>query len=254
MRVALVQLAQDPKGRASNLQAISAAIDRTARENPAPDMIVLPGACDTGGARASSIVTEACLQSVAETIAWKAREWGVFIAAGLHVHSGETFVPCAVVFDADGDIVARSRYATGTDGTATDAPTALWHSALGDIGVAGRPPEVPDAGDTLAGEQGAFVAWPVTAPTAKERRLCDVGAAALGKGLSVTRGAYWGVVTAAHSWSRDDHRRTFVCNPEGKIMAYADSEGETIVFAEISLTAATARASLDAGSCGHHAD
>ena len=79
-----MQLRFAPQSRAANAQRLIAAIERASEADPAPDLIVLPGACDTGGVRLGSDWNEATLQGIAETLAWKAREWGVFIAAGLH--------------------------------------------------------------------------------------------------------------------------------------------------------------------------
>ena len=148
MRIALLQLALDRKSRAANIQNITAAIERTAQTDPAPDLLILPGACDTGGGKADPRLTEASLQGIAETIAWKAREWGVFIAAGLHVWEDERVVPCAVLFDADGDIVRRNGCAT--DATATNTPVEFWHTAVGDIGVVGHPLDIPETSEACA--------------------------------------------------------------------------------------------------------
>ena len=108
MRVSLLQVRLNSRSPALNLQALSAAVDRAGAGRPGPDLLVLPGACDTGGAPLSGAHHAASLECVKELIAWKAREWGVFIAAGLHRRSGEDSAPHGVIFDPDGDIVARS--------------------------------------------------------------------------------------------------------------------------------------------------
>ena len=252
MRIALLQLALDRKSSAANMQIITAAIERTAKANPAPDLLIFPGACDTGGGKAGSHLTEARLQGIAETIAWKAREWGVFIAAGLHVCEDERVVPCAAVFDEDGDIVMRS--GSATDAAATNTPVEFWHTAVGDIGVVGHPSDIPETLVASAGKGGGLIAWPVVATTAKERQACDTAAAALCGSVPTTRGAYWGVVSAAHSWPHDRHPGTFVCSPEGRVLSFADSQEETILYAEAPLTTTLPRGPVDDGSHGDHAD
>ena len=52
MKVALLQIRLEPKSPAANLQRLNEAIERAARVDPAPDLLVLPGACDTGGGQA----------------------------------------------------------------------------------------------------------------------------------------------------------------------------------------------------------
>ena len=47
MRVALLQIRQDAKSRAASIQSMIAAIDKAARRAQAPDLLILPGACDT---------------------------------------------------------------------------------------------------------------------------------------------------------------------------------------------------------------
>ena len=108
MRVALIQAQLEPKSRARNLQRLIAAIDRVAGCTPAPDVLVLPGSCDTGGAALHRYWTEACAETACATLAWKAREWGVYIVAGLHRRREEQWRTYAALFDPDGDIVARS--------------------------------------------------------------------------------------------------------------------------------------------------
>ena len=90
------------------MQRLNEALERAAGVDPAPDLLVLPGACDTGGATSGRRWPNASLECARENIAWKAREWGVFVAAGLHVRRGDTLQACALLFDPDGDVVARS--------------------------------------------------------------------------------------------------------------------------------------------------
>ncbi|MCO6437669.1 MAG: hypothetical protein J5J06_11315 [Phycisphaerae bacterium] len=108
MRVALVQLELEGRSRAANLQRLTRAIDAAAGSESPPDLIVLPGALDTGGGQPSRSILPAAMTAVRETISWKAREWGVYVAAGLHAAIADVWAPCAAVFDPDGDVVAAT--------------------------------------------------------------------------------------------------------------------------------------------------
>ena len=246
MRIALVQLRLEAKSRAANIQGLGAAIDRAAQVRPAPDLVVLPGACDTGGGTFGRGHTPATLTGVGETIAWKAREWGVFIAAGLHCRRGESIVASAVLFDPDGDVVACGVGPVASEGGSPAAPLELWSCALGDLGVlepSGRP---LFGGAPNFGGRGALVAVPVHGATAALRRRTAAAAEAVRHDAAFRGEAWWAVTSAAGAGpaTSAEGATTFLCDPGGHLAAWADTSEETIIHAEVPLTPApvTARA------------
>jgi hypothetical protein len=240
MRVALLQIRLEPKSPAANVQGLSEAIERAARADPAPDLLVLPGACDTGGATSGRRWHDASLECAKENLAWKAREWGVFIAAGLHVRRGDTLQACALLFDPDGDVVARS---VAPNGTGETEPIKPWPSAVGELAVL----EATIAGsvnDRVAvKERRVMIAMPTSAIlTGKRRRLADANLVCLRNDPHVGCGAYFAVVVEAEKPDEpeDEHRpTTCLYGPKGTILVSADSAGEMVLYAEVPLEPAT---------------
>ena len=258
MRVALLQTRLDPKSRAANTQAINATIDRAAAAGPAPDLLVLPGACDAGGTGAARSVNSTRLEVIKENLAQKAREWGVFIAAGLHGRHEEKWVPCAVLFDPDGDVVARSA-APATGGEAeSGARIELWTSAIGDLGVFEPTIGGPRREQVVVNEWGAVIAVPLVASLSGRRKDAAVGSvAALYSDPAASCGAYWAVVTAAdepRSSKGGSERRTFLRAPNGTIIACTDNDKETIVVAEVPIRPAACTSQTNALRHDGHAD
>jgi len=238
MRVALLQLALNRKSRAATIQSLLAGIRLAAEAAPAPDLLVLPGACDTGGAATGRDPGEAPRQSVKETIAAQAREWGVFIAAGLHKRAVGGLRPWAVLFDPDGDVVAQDSGALRSAQAEPDAAIEIWSSAVGNLGVV--EPSARTIGQGLAAARGAFLAVPA--------RIADLtgGPASLlastDKSLPAEDGIYWGVVVPADRNALVQGGRpvtTFLRGPEGSIIALADTAEETIVHADVQLAPVT---------------
>jgi len=236
MRVALLQIRLDPKSRAANLQALSGVIDEAASASVAPDLLVLPGACDTGGAVSGRGWSNASLEGVKEYLAWKARDWGVFIAAGLHVRHGDTWEPCAVLFDPDGDVVAHSSSPDGDKSTQSVRGIEMWASDIGDLGVF-EPSIVESLPEhTEIGKRGAVIAVPTVASLAGKRgRNVDADVALLQSGATVSYYAYWAVVAEAGAKGAPGDGSgpgTFLRAPNGTILASADSPYKAIVVAE----------------------
>lgn len=237
MRVALLQIRLNPKSRAANLQALSEVIEEAARADPAPDLLVLPGACDTGGAVSGRGWSDASLEGAREYLAWKARDWGVFIAAGLHVRHGEKWEPCAVLFDPDGDAVAHSSSPYGGEPAQSIGGIELWASDIGDLGVfepsiTSRLPE-----DAEMGNRCAVIAVPAMASLAgKAGRNVEANITLLQSDAAVGRYAYWAVVTEAGAKRASGDGNgpgTFLRAPTGKILASAEGPEETVVVAEV---------------------
>ena len=243
MRAALLQLAQDSKSPAANIQGLIDGIHRAAKATPPPDLLVLPGACDSGGVVPSRHLSDASLQSVREMIAWQARDWGVYIAAGLHHRRGSAFEPWAVLFDPDGDLIVEDpAQVTDTD---RRSPIGTWQTAVGNLGVV-EPSVGGSLADRLAAvDDGAFLALPLLPDTgdARQRGHDTIVAPLLGSLKAGTR-AYWGVVAPAGynptSWDAQG-RGTFVCNPKGKIIALVAGGEEAILHVEVALVSAVPR-------------
>ncbi len=234
MRVALLQIRLEPKSPAANVQGLSEAIERAARVDPAPDLLVLPGACDTGGAASGRRWHNASLECAKENLAWKAREWGIFIAAGLHVRRGDTLQAGALLFDPDGDVIARSDAPNGTGDT---EPIKPWPSAVGELAVAEATIAGPINDRVAVKEQRVLIAMPTSSSlTGKRRRLADANLMCLRNGPYVGCGAYFAVVVEAEKpdMPKDENRpTTCLYGPKGTILVEAESAGEMILYADL---------------------
>lgn len=240
MRMALLQLGLDPHGRAANLRNLVAGIHRAASATPAPDVLVLPGACDTGGAVPKGRLREASLQSVRETIAWQARDWGVYIAVGLHRLRDDILVPWAALFDPNGDVAAQDPV-HGENGNGA-SPVEIWQTAVGSLGVV-----QPSLGGSLADrlatvEEGAFIAVPFSGPDPGSRRPGGptAGFPSRESGPKVRAGVFRGVVTpAGYNFAAPGEQgwRTGVYDSKGNTVLAADDGEEAIVHAEVPLVA-----------------
>ena len=237
MRVALLQIRLDPKSRAANMQRLNAAVDRAAGVDPAPDLLVLPGACDTGGAPAGRTFSDAGLEGIRANLAWKAREWGVFIAAGSHVRRAENLVPCALLFDADGDIVVQSIAPADSEDVEQVVPVEPWPSAVGRIAVLEPTVGTPLADCVADGGPGTLIAMPVSAAlTGKRRRNADANIALLRADPDADRAAYWAVVSEASQPGLpqgDNEPLTFLRTPGGRILASAADRDETLMQVDV---------------------
>ncbi|MCH7701032.1 MAG: hypothetical protein IID37_05040 [Planctomycetes bacterium] len=116
MRVGLVQFPRAPGERATNLIRTLGAIDRAAAAEPGPDLLILPGQCDgdpTGREPTGEValadeippLTQAMAEAFSESIAARAREWGVYIAFGAFRNRDGVVAEGAALFDPDGDVL-----------------------------------------------------------------------------------------------------------------------------------------------------
>lgn len=252
MKVALLQIALDPKSRAGNLQRLLEAVDRAAGVAPAPDLLVLPGCVDSGGVVSEVPRGDALVEGVVEGLAHKAREWGVWLAAGVHARDEEQWRPGAVLFDPDGDVVLRCGAPPIHAGAAEEETSVLWHSSIGDFGLlepsaTSRPWE-----QVAAGPGGALIVVPVGRQ--KNGRLPRSTAATvefMRTGSITGTGAHWAVVSPAQKGGARGPSASFVRAPDGTLLACSASDDETIFFAEIPLEPAPAAVLLDGGGEGH---
>ncbi|HNQ24132.1 MAG TPA: hypothetical protein PKK06_13680 [Phycisphaerae bacterium] len=271
MRVALVQLRFEAKGRAANTQRLLQAIDEAAQAEPPPDLLVLPGGCDSGGLLGERGYPAAQGQEFREVIAWQARQWGVYLAAGLHRTRGEGPVPVTLLFDPDGDVLSWA--APQMEPTPVPTPVGVLVAAHAEMGGSAKP-------WTEAAEATVIVSAPPTSPSGEKAEVepqagppgvnspCPEGAGPLSWGgalamlpIAVTiggrktrgderfvadlleqpvarRGAFWAVVCpgggGAQPWE-GGLSATFLCGPDGAVLARADSREQIVVFAEVPL-------------------
>lgn len=256
MRVALLQSKLDPKSPSANTQGLIALIRRAASTRPAPDLLILPGACDTGGASVKDSLSEASMQCVRGSLAFEARDWGVYIAAGLHDRVDGGWVPASVLFDPDGDVVASAPWRSGPDQEMTPSAIAFWSCATGRMGVCAPSVSVA-SGEIAAGlQRGGVVAAPTTPTSAGKRRQIDRAnlqrlrndPALLGRG-------YWAVVTPARTKEEPADRAsesTFLMGAAGRVLGAADTAFETIVYTDLPLE--TACVTPDEVTPNGHAD
>ncbi len=235
MRVALLQFGAIQKSRAANLQSLMAAIDRAASSDDELDLLVLPAIDGTHGTKAGQ---RGLFASVSETIGWKAREWGVYIAASLCVPENKAVRPRSFLFDPDGDVVARTDHVSTGESTA-DQESSFWCSSpVGRIGVVDTRTAEAVIFSTEDRREGGFVAFPLPSPTtAAERRLLDSTLRSLRRSADAPPGIYWGVAGRADEGVGGGNAVTFLRDASGTKNKDASLAGESALRVEIDLPA-----------------
>ena len=237
MRIALLQIQLDPDSRAANIQALRSAIHRAAGATPAPDLLVLPGACDTGGVMGQAGLCEAGLAAVRAGLSDKAREWGLFIGAGLHTFGADGLAHQVVIFDADGDAVVRS----GLQSTSSDDGDVLapqWcFSGVGRLGAydaAQADPTIETLATDVAGAM--VVVSHARSTTRRESKLMDRTIGSLRESDDCGRGMFWAVVGVARSGPTTQGGAnvvTFLRGPNGAVLGSAKPYTETILHLQV---------------------
>lgn len=225
MRLALVQVELEGRGRAADLQRCTRAVDDAADQEPAPDLILLPGGLDMGGAAAGRTAEPAHQALVRETLAWKAREWGVYIAAGLHARSEDGWAPCGVLFDPDGDIVAATGELLIADEGASPAMPRAWQTPFGAVGVWDW--RMVDQSPSPAAELVVrIVPWPAPIAVTQARKW-EMAAERESQG-------YWAMVCPASGkgGGRSNPLRTGLYRGGLRVVA-ASGDGPEITWAEV---------------------
>lgn len=235
MRLALLQVRLVATSRSENVQAVTRAIDEAARCEQAPDLIVLPGACDTGGKELTAPTTMAAHQAVREAIASKAREWGVFIAAGLHVGERGAFRHAVLLFDPDADTLLSTANGTAEAAQSVSSGASTTATAVGTIGVCD--PREPTAASAPVANAvpPAVIAISCTAPSTN-RKAGQTAAATPGWPGGLPPGQMWAVVVpACESAARDASAvpTSFVTRADGSILVAASDGRETILRANV---------------------
>lgn len=257
MIVGLLHIELEPQSGAGNMQRILRAIEEGARVDPAPDLLVLPGACDTGGVPIDRAFPEARLLGLREGIAAKAKEWGIFIAAGLHERVEGDYGLSAVMFDPDGDLICRAGDPT-LDVNPLEPVPVQTSTVAGDFGVFEPSASAPLEGAFTVEPRGAFVALPLgLSKLAKMRRVGESNLEAIRNVRSARGGAHWGVVRAFKPGQGEAATKrvgAFVCDPEGKVLASAPCGEPCQLFAEVAIEPAAADENETKGEGGRRAD
>ena len=226
MRIALLQLRIQDTGRSANLTHVLRQVVRAAEAIPAPDLLVLPGCCD-GTSREG--VTGAMAQGFGESLAAAAREWGLFVAAGmLGVHDGAVREE-ACLYDPDGDAIAWSGGGSQTPGdTVFDTP-------LGAVWIGTETDEEPfcepaDPCDLLL----LLGRW--TASAGQARQACQRLRKRLGQVARRTGAVACGVGAVGNARNRggaDLIGVSALCGPDGRCVVAAQPGVEEAVIGEL---------------------
>lgn len=119
MRIAVVQLTLQPRGRTLTFQAALKAIDAAAESDPAPDLICLPAFADVLDSALGR--NELCEQVEGQTTAacgQRARSWGLFVTFGLAERGPDRPYVTSVLLDRDGDVRLAQRQLSFHESTA----------------------------------------------------------------------------------------------------------------------------------------
>ncbi|UCG32316.1 MAG: carbon-nitrogen hydrolase family protein, partial [Phycisphaerales bacterium] len=103
-----------PGRRAANLGRALELMERAGDLEPSPDLIVFPECMDLGlGEHAPPLdMVEPLGGPFGESLAEKARDLGVYVAAGLTERQHDRLFSCAVLMDPDGDTILHHRRIT----------------------------------------------------------------------------------------------------------------------------------------------
>lgn len=238
MRLALLQSTLHVRSRAANVQGLMAMFRTAVERVPAPEVVVLPAQCDSGGAALSRTLPEACLTMVRETLAALAREWGVYCIAGLHIRRGTHWHSEMVLLDADGDLGAASGEPSTVDGLGGGGACCV--TGMGEI-VLAVPDEPPadaavttyaaTAPGTPASPRLIVASYSAAASPARRRRFAD-WRGAIGPAAS---GVYRAIIVAAGDGANDGGGlHTAVWRPDGTALAMAEDFGQVALYVELS--------------------
>ena len=235
MRVVLLQISLDPKSRSANVQHINAVIDEAAAADPPPDLLVLPGACDTGGATPDSGWSEVSSEAMTANLSSKAREWGVYMAAGGHFRRDQDVLPCSLLFDPDGDVTGRTAHDHPIDEPKTASPIESWPTPVGRMAVLDSFAAPPLSQWVDQGGVGVLLALPTSRGwTGVRRRRMNDNIEALRSGSQRVSGTYFAFVAeACAKVAAESAPATFLCAPDGGIIARVEGDEEAILHVQV---------------------
>ncbi len=240
MRIAVIQLQVVPGHRAATLQAVLAAVDHAAENEPSPELIILPAFGDVPHLLAGrSLPGEAIQGPIVAACAYHARQWGVWIAFGMAERAAEKPFVTSLLLDADGDVHSVQRQkkfgATGRGRFATGDGVGAFDTQIGRIAlVTGEDvfdaTEWPAAGDVdLVISTGCFgreARSPIADTEAALRRLSE---------LAVERKACCAIadVTTALGARPDCAGFSMVIGSDGSTLAAAKSRESAVLFVQV---------------------
>ena len=105
MRIAMAAVILDDRSRSVNIARALSLIDAAASAEDSVDLVVVPAGCDAGGAF-DERPSPAMVETYRASLSAKAREWGVYVAAGQRSGDGDPPQYGATLLDADGDEIA----------------------------------------------------------------------------------------------------------------------------------------------------
>jgi predicted amidohydrolase len=106
----MVQMDVAAMQRSANLSHVLRRLHAAAGQEPAPELVLLPGACDAGSLNvAAELLTEELSSVFVETIAERAQESGVYVAAGTLERDRTGIFHTVVLLDTDGDVLLKHR-------------------------------------------------------------------------------------------------------------------------------------------------
>lgn len=127
MRIAMAAVILDDQSRSANIARALSLIDAAASAEASVDLVVLPAGCDVGGA-SDWHPSPGMVETYRASLSAKAREWGVYVAAGQWRCDGDRREYGATLLDADGDEIA-------TCGSPETGAMALRDTLIGTIGL-----------------------------------------------------------------------------------------------------------------------
>lgn len=104
MRIAVLPVGIHLAGRSADLQELLGTMLRSLSVRPAPELVIVPIA---GPSHADSSPADAVLQRtlIVESLAWMARDWGVYVLAALTEGAHDDLAsPTVLLIDPDGDV------------------------------------------------------------------------------------------------------------------------------------------------------
>jgi predicted amidohydrolase len=112
--VCMIPMNVQPDKRAANLGRALLLMEQAGNLEPSPDLIVFPECMDLGlGEQApASEMVERVGGPFTESLAERARDLGVYVAAGLTERYHDQLFSCAVLIDPDGDTILHHRRIT----------------------------------------------------------------------------------------------------------------------------------------------
>lgn len=237
MRVGLLQVAFDPACRSLGMQRMLDAVDTAGATQPPAELLILPGGCDGNWSPVDSDPARSLSYLVREAIAWKSREWGQYIAIGFGGCGGKGRPAESYLFDPDGDQVACATTGSGEGGAGPSSQTVSWTTPVGDIVLVACDQSLATVPSLAADPQGGLVVLclPHDVMDRGQRSQLAELCGKLAGDDHARAGGYWAVVMKGvdANGSGLSAPRSEIYDPAGRIIAAADTQGQSVVFADL---------------------